>query len=211
MCLSTLGSRCQFSACFMGHFHMLGLLVAYLKRFPIALNQSAIITTQFLRQWNDVSRGYKWMQHHCHFPSNTLLAVGPGAGNGWFAPLTVFFYMLLMQSSPSKLSPILYQVAWPLNTTFQNNGFNWGQKELDKPMETGSRRGEHLVCSRRECSVGTHMMLGSQPLWHVNFLICGMGTRFESLLNWHGLWYACDSPVIYCKSVFHSINLCLGL
>lgn len=105
-----LSPGCPFSDCFMGHVHKLESLEVFLKRFPIALHKSAIIQHN-LYYWETTSRG------DINAPSGlppcaTLLADAPAqVSHGWLAALTVLFYTLLRQSSPSKLFSILHQAA----------------------------------------------------------------------------------------------------
>lgn len=137
MCLIILSSRRWFSDCFMALSYA-RILSSILENGPKQVSNN-YNTTSTRVEW--CLPGYKWIHHYCPLLSAILLAASPGSGNEWFAALTVLSYMLLKQGSHSRLFPILHQVAWPLNTTFQGNGFNWGKIVFDKSMETWQQKG----------------------------------------------------------------------
>lgn len=224
MSLIILSSRCRFSDCFKA-FSNAGIVTSISEWFQMALNKLAIITTQFLLQQNEASRRYKWIHHYCPFLSAILPAVGPDSGNEGLAALTVLFHMFLKQSSHSI-------VPHP-SPSRHNIPMQWGQvrqkwiRQINR--DTAAREHYSIWCAtekswilKEEWNSALKLLLycfsgpciDLQPV-SLTCIIYKMGPRrmnmFESLLIWSRFCYGCNSPVTYCKFIFHYINLWTGL
>lgn len=137
MSLIILSSRCRFSDCFKA-FSNAGIVTSIFEWFQMALNKLAIITTQFLLQQNEASRGYKWIHHYCPFLSAILPAVGPDSGNEGLRP-----WLYSFTCSWSKVLTALFPILHQVDIIFQCSGFKWGKNELDKSTET--RQQESII------------------------------------------------------------------